>query len=853
MLFSFVHEEHIKILRFLFCFCAVDHIKISGFLSRSFFPSPEQTAQPCEETRDLLTPVTVQVLDRPDPDSVQLRQAKRDWATAAAEWCKAQTGKAAAEKAKPQQLYRKKAYEWLLASNHALETMFAQGWRSFQIPEDCSMSPESWPCITCALDQGSDGFCAVHFLEHVRVNILVVNDASHRVWNDAQLALKDSGCWSLCMIGLVLLNLDHGPWEGARWHSESQQAALEYNRLANAECPLFLQHLPRICLETGRRLQDANPEMAAEIWESLPDAVQKKLPHVGFSRWFAFFDSMDVLTKLWSQRLLFYEYICLQLGTPVGSKKEKVVVALERRNEDEDVRKSTTKNDQAEVRKARSACKNTLEFAALVMQDRCFWMICRGLCSLSAFVRDWHGEQNKRNRSCQESVSWMLGMASGEGADSCRETLKQLQSEAFLEELGMPTAALPAGVGSLDAGHPLVVEEREVVGKLADYAWSLCKRRLRSLGWHSETYPGMFALLLSKDEGLSKYALATMKDDWDCWERLRVEKGPFWKKLQERSPFRCIHTQQIFKLLRASAWEASEVVRDVVEKHFAAITQTKVVEDSVRLARVAETNKGMSKKIGPATVWQELSSSELGSKTHRFTAPAWQAEVVPTGLNTSSSSGLFHPVPRETWEELRKVVSARRTAPWYSPSPLASLAPAEDLALLRHCKQQDCWAAAKNSWCSLLVDVPRLCLRPRGRDDSDWFYSLGSVGGSAVAAWPMEIFVVGSVTFLSPKPEGCKFWLHLLRAEDWEALTVQWCGPLEQKARASCFPSDRFIVAKGNHEALPLLQCAARSAFWSLPKTTLLSVARHLGAAASSDLPLAGVLEVTCLGLACFG
>ena len=787
--------------------------------------------------------MTLEVFDQADPQEELQTSAKRDWHTAAADWCRAQAGKSVSEATKRQELFRKKAYEWLLASNHALEIMFGRGWKSFVVGEGCTDEAAAWPCITCALDQGSDGWSAVHYLQHCKVNMLIVNDASHRVWNDCQLALKDSGCWGLCLVGLVLLNLDHGPWEGAKWHQESQQAALEYGRLANSECPLFLSHLPQICQETGRRLADLTPEVAGCIWEALPDSVQTKLPKVGFSRWFGFFDSMTKLTEVWSQRLLFYQYICIQLGSALNKHREKVVVALEQRNEQEDVLKSTTKNDRDEVRKARAACKNTLEFAALVMSDRCFWIVCRGLSLLSRVVREWHTEQNKANRSCEESVSWMVQMASGGGTASCAGTLQLLQSSGFLEDLGMPTTAFPAGVSSVHAEHPLVVEERELVGKLADYALCLCMRRLRSLSWHTDTYPGMFALLLSQDQAGVDHALKTMREDWDCWQVLRQQKGPFWKKLQQRSPFCTVHTEQIFRMLRESNWQVTPSIVQTVQRQFAAVTQTKIVEDSVRVGRVAETNKGMSKQVGPAEVWSQLCFAELADKVHRFRQPAWKAEVVPDGLSTTSVSGFYKPVPKEAWKELRGVASNRRTPTWYSPSPIASAAPAEDLALLRHCKQSDAWTAAKNSWSSSLVNVPRLCLRHRGQIGSPWFYSLGSVGGSAVAGWPMESLSVESQTFLTPKCTGGKFWLYLLDPSEWEAMPISWCGPLELKARSGHFPDSCFVVARSMQPPLPLLQCAARCAFWSHSKVTLLTVAKQLGLAASSDLALSGVLE----------
>ena len=77
-----------------------------------------------------------------------------------------------------------------------------------------------------SLDQGSDGWAAVNFLVwHKRCNALVVPDPSHRVWSDCENAIKDSGLWPSCLAGVVLLNLDIGPWAQSKRFAEAKQAA----------------------------------------------------------------------------------------------------------------------------------------------------------------------------------------------------------------------------------------------------------------------------------------------------------------------------------------------------------------------------------------------------------------------------------------------------------------------------------------------------------------------------------------------------------------------------------------------------------------------------------------------------
>ena len=62
-----------------------------------------------------------------------------------------------------------------------------------------------------AIDQGSDGWSACNFLQWKLCCLLLIADPSHRCWNDAQLALGDAGMTSICMLCIIVLNLDHGP------------------------------------------------------------------------------------------------------------------------------------------------------------------------------------------------------------------------------------------------------------------------------------------------------------------------------------------------------------------------------------------------------------------------------------------------------------------------------------------------------------------------------------------------------------------------------------------------------------------------------------------------------------------
>ena len=166
-----------------------------------------------QATKDLTTHATV-AMEAPEHLRIQkIEEAQLAWATTAADFWRAHSGgnSAEAKPTTPAKLHRSKAAIFLAASQHQLQAACGRGWEAFVVPavDTPRPPPSAWPAITVSLDQGSDGWAAMNFLcWHKRVNALVIPDASHRVWNDTENALKAAGLWPTCLLGIVLLNLD---------------------------------------------------------------------------------------------------------------------------------------------------------------------------------------------------------------------------------------------------------------------------------------------------------------------------------------------------------------------------------------------------------------------------------------------------------------------------------------------------------------------------------------------------------------------------------------------------------------------------------------------------------------------
>eukprot|EP00971_Amphidinium_carterae_P293827 5833422-Amphidinium_carterae.1 len=190
-----------------------------------------------------------------------------------------------------------------------------RGWSQFQVDAEENLRPPAveWPVAVVSVDQGSDGWCATHFLEACRHNVVVLPDMSHRVWNDLQLSLQDSALYAWCLCTLVLMNLDHGPWSGAKWWEQLKQGAVEYIRGADSSCPVFQGHVGQI----EKELQLANVQTEAsedEIFQMLPGCVERKQQKVGVTRWFQYITAVSKYLEIWSQRAVIVIYICLITG-----------------------------------------------------------------------------------------------------------------------------------------------------------------------------------------------------------------------------------------------------------------------------------------------------------------------------------------------------------------------------------------------------------------------------------------------------------------------------------------------------------------------------------------------------------
>ena len=344
--------------------------------------------------------------------------------------------------------------------------------------------------------------------------------------------------------------------------------------------------------------------------------------------------------------------------------------------------------------------------------------------------------------------------------------------------------------------------------------------------------------------------MSQMKSDWEAWAHIQSGGAVFWKRMKDRSCFNLKKVQQVFQLAQAAQWRLTDEILDIVKKDFSGITQTKLVEDGVRAGRVAEVNKGFNKRVKPERLYDQLVKGDVACEKHRFPQLDFASAAIPKGVESKSSRGLFALPPKQTPKEFRKVVSTKTSADYdyHSPAPLKGTQSLEDLELTKWCMQQKQLHLAPACFLSILVAPYKIIMRNKAFHRGAWFLALKQFTGLSVLAIPLsldECVHEGKKYFLLQKIR-MPYWLPVVEATAWSCCTFVFRSPLGLKVTAGKWHQAPGCVLQATCEPTQLLKVSARNAFWTIPKTALVMVARHVGV----DVNSAGALPQIVLDMA---
>lgn len=395
------------------------------------------------------------------------------------------------------EVFRRKAYEWLIVTDHMLWVACDMRWSDLVLPpEDERPPPSQWRICTLSVDQGSDGWTSAYFLAmQAEAGLMICKDPSHRLWNDTWLALEHANMKAIFILMIVVLNSDHGPWADARWAQSAREAAVAYMAVGNSSDPLFARHAMQIVKEMGleHRL-DEGDALLDEVMLSIPDSVRCLSMKVASSRWFGVFDALERFLPLWSRRLLLMQF----MGVGLGLFKVEAASVLARfkvqapPTEGQDVQQQPTGKEGVDIAAMRKACKNTLQLCCLTLGDPDIRRLVEGTAVLARSIRREFQWQHCKIRSAAECCEAYSEWSTGRGRQALQEMVSCFHGGELTAVLGLATVStLPlASLGKdLDVDDPVILSEGMVVERLANFVLQLIKNRLRSLSWNERATP----------------------------------------------------------------------------------------------------------------------------------------------------------------------------------------------------------------------------------------------------------------------------------------------------------------------------------------------------------------------------
>lgn len=343
-------------------------------------------------------------------DKSELPQVRDDFRQRARAFLKRSAGDEGAIIEPKKKRHRVASMQWLLCLDNSLQTCTGKGIEYYKV----RVPPEPWaqPYLSVAADQGSDGICAAGYCQFgpndARICLERLDDPSHSVHNDVQLAVSAVGLHSHQLLMGLARNTVHGPWDEGTRFVMTRGATAEYSALmGGSSCPLMEFLAPRILDERGESHRLSEKDIMAELWADLiacPIWVQKGTK-LSTSRFLGPIRRIRESDCYWSMTYLGFLYICLVTGTYSVERlaqmmpgiRGKIVEPTQAADVAEQPRTAIGAKD--EVGALRKLTKNQLELATVMYgnYENRFKQAVIGLCARPLEDRNagHHGKQHR--------------------------------------------------------------------------------------------------------------------------------------------------------------------------------------------------------------------------------------------------------------------------------------------------------------------------------------------------------------------------------------------------------------------------------------------------------------------------
>ena len=685
--------------------------------------------------------------------------------------------------------------------------------------------------------------------------LVALFDGFHRRHNDLWQAMERSGTVGHFVCKMLELNMSYGPWQSSAWMRTLEDGAMDVSQLFDVNDPLLLRMWPGICKDMEfDDTESQGPEARAAFLKDLPHfpVFNNKGPKASTSRWMSWQASVRFHDKYHHTKLLVALYVAI--------KKEWVRSADDLWSEGAGQQQAAVgaggPGATASTSSAPTVKRNTRPLAAVAATQNgkflnTFTAVLKSMANpdlltgarmialLTAGEEKAHARVATEMRSADRTVEFYSDWAQWSWVHPLREAARDFLDPLQLRRVGFTVSFSGPQFAGLLATDPRVGYEDVLAELCVKFLKELLRSRCSSMMWHSSSYPGLLAPLLSEDPIVVQEHLQLLHKHSEAFLAAGARTQATLKPTVQRSCFRGKYMASVLHFARRSNWEMSAALRELIYSVFSGLLQTKMNEDANQLLRDHETRDRPSKVQRHFTQWSIPVERHLLQTYERPEVEPQVGLLVPP--RSTPFEGIFQATQRGTKDlnpgappgqlPLRKVLDV---GTWWSPSAQSQRRAYAEMQLLSYLHEHQCWHLADEAWRAELLPVGQFIVV-----DKRAMYVVEVLSVAAIV-WPASISLDDKPFFSwstddSQHPE----WFMCFKFDGIKVQSTKAASPLHQRvARGAVSRATLALRLAGL--IVPLLEWQASHAFAGVPEACVKRVHSEMGLDRSSGVESAG-------------
>jgi hypothetical protein len=329
----------------------------------------------------------------------------------------------------------------------------------------------------------------------------------------ARQMFEDIGVRSNMLLWLITFNVPHGPYESDSRFQEARKVMDDV--FANHEprdCPLFKAMLPDMLNDAEYADLDAEEDAEQAVWQRLKEQHpwHTKGSKLVKGRFMAFSRAARREVKHMTARGFGYLMACMEMNFITDKSLDKMVLLKAAGDEAAEMKTTSSKLETVEEKTVRKTGANNMMLAAIQCNNVDAKRLLRMVLELVAPSEEWHSEQNKRLRSTDESITWMIEQICGGFFAYLRDTIRTISSPASLAAVPFVLPGVGRVVEAEDNDVFNSFREDHLASLMADGALQLaCLRMCRCL-WMLRGWPSRLVVAL-RDDDLAQKAIQSFR------------------------------------------------------------------------------------------------------------------------------------------------------------------------------------------------------------------------------------------------------------------------------------------------------------------------------------------------------